>query len=434
MRKIIDYIRKDKALLKVLFCVSAILLILFIRFFGDIANHFFKGGVGVNPMGEMLKLAAQLIGGIIIGYGLYLTYRRTKAIEDSVVVAQQNVKISEDGNVTERFKNAIEHLGRDEGSIRLGGIYSLHRIAKKSPEDTESVCNIFCSYLISEAVSNITYKKGDLIAIKTIADLLFKHDDNRLVYASIKKTLSNVHFVELNLDNGNISNCKFTKTSIVKSTFFNCVIEGSSFKSSILNKLNFSRSKIKNVRFDGCELKNTGFFKSNWENVTIYDSDLKLIHMSSSTLINITVWQVFFNQSNLEHLNISESSFLEVSFENSYLDYSNIKNTSINKCDMKYACLKNVDLSNSEIINSDLKGVNFSGANLSNCDFKNSFLIEADMSGATGLTAEQLLQSKTLYNIKGLNPDLERELREKKPPLFLDPMLISIEPFKLIGI
>jgi len=47
----------------------------------------------------------------------------------------QQIRIVREGQITERFTRAIEHLGGDKVDIRLGGIYALERIALNSPAD-----------------------------------------------------------------------------------------------------------------------------------------------------------------------------------------------------------------------------------------------------------------------------------------------------------
>lgn len=40
---------------------------------------------------------------------------------------QENLKIAQEGQITERFTRAIEQLGNPATEIRLGGIYALGR-------------------------------------------------------------------------------------------------------------------------------------------------------------------------------------------------------------------------------------------------------------------------------------------------------------------
>src|SRR5215217_2176981 len=63
----------------------------------------------------------QSILGLLVLTGAYMTW--------------QQVRISREGQITDRFTKAIEQIG-NEGKgleVRLGGIYALGRIAKDSP-------------------------------------------------------------------------------------------------------------------------------------------------------------------------------------------------------------------------------------------------------------------------------------------------------------
>ncbi len=70
---------------------------------------------------SLLQTTAQLVGGSALLAGLYLTWR--------------TLQVNQEGQITERFSRAIEHLGDDRLAVRLGGIYALERIARDSPRD-----------------------------------------------------------------------------------------------------------------------------------------------------------------------------------------------------------------------------------------------------------------------------------------------------------
>jgi len=86
---------------------------------------------------------AQIIGGLGLLFGLYLTWRRITATEESVRVAQE-------GQITEHFTRAIDQLG-EEGKeklpVRLGGIYALERIAKDSEKDHWAIMEVLTAYI-----------------------------------------------------------------------------------------------------------------------------------------------------------------------------------------------------------------------------------------------------------------------------------------------
>lgn len=77
---------------------------------------------------EARKTLAYIMGGVLAIIGITLAFRRIRALERQVQVAQE-------GQITERFTRAIEQLGSDRMEVRLGGIYALERIAGDSDKD-----------------------------------------------------------------------------------------------------------------------------------------------------------------------------------------------------------------------------------------------------------------------------------------------------------
>ena len=99
---------------------------------------------------EYRRTLAQILGGLALLYGLYLTYRR-------IVAAEDNVRVAEEGHITERFTRAIGQLGDDNLAIRLGGIYALERIAKDSEKDHGPVMEILTAYVREKATKQGKY-------------------------------------------------------------------------------------------------------------------------------------------------------------------------------------------------------------------------------------------------------------------------------------
>src|ERR1700733_3349455 len=58
---------------------------------------------------SILQFAAQALGGAFLMLGLYFTWR--------------NLRLSAEGQVTDRFNKAVDHLGNEKMEIRLGGVF-----------------------------------------------------------------------------------------------------------------------------------------------------------------------------------------------------------------------------------------------------------------------------------------------------------------------
>jgi hypothetical protein len=53
----------------------------------------------------------------------------------SLAIATRTYRLTQQGQITDRYTKAIEQLGSDKLDVRLGGIYALERIAADSQRD-----------------------------------------------------------------------------------------------------------------------------------------------------------------------------------------------------------------------------------------------------------------------------------------------------------
>lgn len=93
---------------------------------------------------EARRTLVQFVGGAALLWGLWLTFRRVRA-------AERMAEAALDGQVTERFSRAVEHLSSDQLPLRLGGIYALERIARDSVRDHWTVLEVLVAFVLANA-------------------------------------------------------------------------------------------------------------------------------------------------------------------------------------------------------------------------------------------------------------------------------------------
>ena len=64
-----------------------------------------------------------------------------------MVATWRQVPVSREGQITERFTRAMEHLGSETADVRLGGIYALERIARNPEMDRATITDAGLSVL-----------------------------------------------------------------------------------------------------------------------------------------------------------------------------------------------------------------------------------------------------------------------------------------------
>jgi uncharacterized protein YjbI with pentapeptide repeats len=81
------------------------------------------------------QVTALLAG--LIGVGALLTFWLNNRV----------YRLTQEGQITDRYTKAIEQLGSDKLDVRLGGIYALERIAKDSERDQPVVVEVLSAFV-----------------------------------------------------------------------------------------------------------------------------------------------------------------------------------------------------------------------------------------------------------------------------------------------
>ncbi|MYB59077.1 MAG: hypothetical protein F4X51_22105 [Gemmatimonadetes bacterium] len=156
---------KENPLLSLLIILLILLGIVFVvvMCFEDPKKIFKLLGVSEKeqPKYEVLKFLGISMGGILIALQALMSYKRAKALEDTAKAqadaanAQANAaqaqaranENTEQGLRQERLKNAIEHLGYEKDSVRLGGAYELFHLAEDNKDLRKTALDILCAHI-----------------------------------------------------------------------------------------------------------------------------------------------------------------------------------------------------------------------------------------------------------------------------------------------
>jgi hypothetical protein len=95
-----------------------------------------KNGIRTTLIQGVVGLTA--LAGIAVGWQQLQTDRQQ--LQDQLALTRQ-------GQVAERFTRAVDQLGSNALDVRLGGIYGLEQIAQQSPEDRLQVFEVLTAYI-----------------------------------------------------------------------------------------------------------------------------------------------------------------------------------------------------------------------------------------------------------------------------------------------
>jgi hypothetical protein len=92
------------------------------------------------------------------GIGAAVTLRQVRVSQDglhatreqmqhTLETTRQQLNLTEQGQVTDRYTRAVEQLGHEKAPVRLGALYSLEHLAQDNPQYRQTVVDVVCAYL-----------------------------------------------------------------------------------------------------------------------------------------------------------------------------------------------------------------------------------------------------------------------------------------------
>ena len=214
---------------------------------------------------ELAKFTAYLTGGGLLLWQVQASSQRAQAADETAKAMQKTANSTEKGNIAERFKNAIEHLGHESVSVRLGGIYALHHIAQEVDDYRERVFEILCAHIRdttrqdgyeSQTISITGKDSGVLsqpsIEIQSILKLLFVDSTGCDTYTKLHANLEHANLKGVILTGANLQNSSLRFADLRNSKLFKVNLQGADLSFSKLEN-----SQLRNIKLQRATLANT---------------------------------------------------------------------------------------------------------------------------------------------------------------------------------
>ena len=261
--------------------------------------YFADWAAALSP-NELLKLQNELrativqaFGGAALLIGLFFTWRNIKATEVNLRIAQETtartLELTKEGQITERFSRAIEQLGKSDLpgqssnlALRIGGIYSLERIANDSERDYWSIMEVLTTYIRDRVgmrtADRLELRKKelgresefgkprdfplDLAAALTVIGRRSRSYEKGEQY---RLDLSYLDLQQASLSNSHFEGADFSETYFENVRLENAHLEKTIFRGVTLRNAFFNRSHLQGANFSGAKLDKTSFFLTHLE-------------------------------------------------------------------------------------------------------------------------------------------------------------------------
>jgi Pentapeptide repeats (8 copies) len=280
-----------------------VVLILGWAFIFEVPNHLVprdlvpSGVERVKARHDDRATLLQSLVGVLVLLGAYLTW--------------QQVRVSREGQITDRFTRAIEQLGSNKVDVRLGGIYALERIAKDSPADRDVIIEVLSAYIREHGTWREPTTSGVLVSASAwdLPPLRARAADVQAAIIVLGRTprsgdaelwLSDVDLRRARLENACLNGARLSRAHLEASAlngaqlqdaalwavhFEEAILENANLVNAQLNSATLNKAHLRGARLEGADLRGASFS----------EADLTAVSFKGARANSKTIWPEGFD-------------------------------------------------------------------------------------------------------------------------------------------
>lgn len=237
----------------------------------------------------------QAIAGLLVVVGAAATWHQ--------------VQVNKDGQITDRFSRAVEHIGNDNVDIRIGGLYELERIANNSPSDRRIIQVTIGSYLRNRSPWPVGSPDGPQHPTPTVDEnlpwLRMRAPDIQTALAILARRpkapdaprlyLSRVDLRSVQLENNQLTNAHIRRTNLARAWLRGTRLDGSDFYATDLRKANLEGVSLQKTSFRNAYLEGANLRAADLREADLRGADMRATHIEEALMTGAhadqkTIW------------------------------------------------------------------------------------------------------------------------------------------------
>ena len=298
MKKLVCFlwekIRADPLLSGLIGLLGGLFIIFLIVVFCDNLQWIYPR-LGLEPKSEKkyeaLKFLGIGMGGLLIAIQAVMSYKRAKALEDTV-------KNTEQGQRQERLKNAIEHLGNASNSVRLGGAYELFHLAEDTEDrgQRQTVLDILCAHIRwttregkyrghsggDEIEYKDKYPSNPSEEIQSLLALLFVQEHK--VFTECDINLEGSWLNGSNLDKAHLEKANLRGAQLHEAHLSGALLHGADLSGAQLHEAHLSGALLHGADLSGAQLHEAHLSGAQLHGADLSGAQLHGAHLSGALL------------------------------------------------------------------------------------------------------------------------------------------------------
>ena len=254
---------------------------------------------------------AQTIGGFVLLIGLYFTAQNLRATQEAtannIKNTQENLKLSQEAQVTDRFTKAIGQLGDQKLEVRLGGIFALERIARVYKEYHWTIMEVLTAYLRENAAW-----KEEKAAEKVDLGRKLPSDIEGIIAVLRRRVLSHEYGREGLSPEDQVLDLR--RVDLRGANLADINAEGLILVYSHLESANLRGSNLEKALLEGVHLDGAYLDMVDLNNALLPKASLRGAWLRRTNLVGTLLTDADFTNANLDDADLSNANFIGANF------------------------------------------------------------------------------------------------------------------------
>ncbi|GAA3437002.1 hypothetical protein GCM10018954_066130 [Kutzneria kofuensis] len=256
----------------------------------------------------------------------------------SIQAALNQVNVSEQTQITDRFGKAVDELGSDKQEVRIGGVYALERLAKDSTRDEATIIDVLSAFIRERAPVSSCPSFAQ-------AEVSFPATDVQAALTVIGRR---------DVEGVNAGTVDLSKTCLAGATLVGAQLQGVDLTKANLNAVDLDRANLSGAKFDRTSLYGASLINANLTRAVVFSTVLQEAGLTGCNLTLAHFWSVNFVDAVLARTNFSGAQIEGSKFDHSSISDAPFENARLTDDTFAGARISSVDFTNAHMLNVDL--------------------------------------------------------------------------------
>jgi hypothetical protein len=226
----------------------------------------------------------------------------------SLAIATRTYRLTQQGQITDRYTRAIEQLGSEKQDVRLGGIYALERIANDSAQDRATIVEVLTAFVRGHAPwppEQPGQPEGDLAvdALKPLRSWAPDVQAALTVLGRRKPSAGDAHRLD------------FETTDLRHADLLRVDLRASSFAHARLQKARLTNARLQSSWFLGAVLQHAILAGAQLHQALLIEADLQGASLERAELQAALLYRANLAEARLQGADLSGATLTDAHME-----------------------------------------------------------------------------------------------------------------------